>query len=173
VRLDHVALLVRDLDAALDRVRGHDATLVPGPIERFPREGTREVYVDRPGATAARLLLLEPIGPGPYARALERRGPGLHHVALDVVSARAWAQGLAGWVVHHELGRTLWLACKGAGALVEVNDVQEVGPVGPPLVRQVDVPGAPALGCDLVRASSDTRAWLDLGRGRVAVADLV
>ena len=89
--IDHVAVLVADLEAAL-----RDLTplgLETGPIEEFPSEGTRECYLGR-SDQSAKLLLLTPHGDaGPYARALARRGPGLHHVGLRAASPRELAAG--------------------------------------------------------------------------------
>jgi len=97
--LDHVAVLVTDIHEAL-------AALAPAPgltgePQSFPAEGTREIYLGSPEQTG-RLLLLEAIGPGPYARALARRGPGLHHLALRVDDVRAYTAALAdaGWYLH-------------------------------------------------------------------------
>jgi hypothetical protein len=183
VRCDHVALLVR----AVERLRALDPALVPGAIDSFPAEGTREVYLDRgdlgapPGS--ARLLLLEATGPGPYARALSRRGPGLHHVGVTVPDARAYALECEGWLLHPRSldtwpgSKTLWLARPGVGALIEVHEVGAARDVaGAPVVAAVDVPGdarlLAALRCPGVGASDDECAWLTLGRTRVRAGDV-
>lgn len=183
VRCDHVALLVRALEPAVERLRALDPALVPGPIDSFPAEGTREVYLDRevsPGS--ARLLLLEATGPGPYARALSRRGPGLHHVGVAVRDARAYALECEGWLLHPRsldtwpASKTLWLARPGVGALIEVHEaVREVA--GGAVVAALDVPGdarlLAALRCPGLAASADGAVWLTLGLARGLVSDLV
>jgi len=114
--IDHLALLVPSVEraaATLARL-GVDAI---GARDAFPDEGTAEIYVGAPGR-GARLLLMEAIGPGPYRRALERRGPGLHHLALVVGDVEAAvARGLAaGWALKKP-GPVSWLGRSGAPLL--------------------------------------------------------
>ncbi len=174
-RLDHVALLVPDLARARDAVRA--LGLVVDPARDFPGEGTREAYVGANDA-AARLLLVSPLGPGPYARALERRGPGLHHVALATPDPRALAEAATGWLLHPrslrswEKARTLWLARPGVGALVEVTEEATPLACGAAVVDGVELPGATAallagLGVAGLRPSPDERAWLGFAGRRV------
>lgn len=121
--LDHVALLVEDVEAAAPRVAA--LGLEAGPIERFPGEGTVEQYhgSDR---CDARLLLIQPAhDESPYARALRKRGPGLHHVALRHPAPEDYVLELAGWLLHPQSLRsrehgTLWLARPGIGCLIEI-----------------------------------------------------
>lgn len=139
--LDHVAFVVPSIEDAA-------ATLpVPadlGAIETFAGEGTRELYVGAPGSTGL-LLLMQPIADGPYARALAKRGPGLHHVAVRVEDARAWAHeaGHHGWLLHTasltswDAARTLWLCRPGIAGLVEVSE--GAAATGAPFVEAVDV----------------------------------
>jgi len=116
---DHVAVLVEDLEQAL----GELGTLreLAHPIEEFPGEGTREVYL---GNGRSRLLLLQAIGPGPYRRALEARGPGLHHLAFQAPEPRRLLAALPGWLLHpHSLEsrpQTLWASRPGL-PLVELS----------------------------------------------------
>jgi hypothetical protein len=58
---------------------------VPGDVHFFPAEGTKEVYIGEE-ASAPRLLLVEAVEPGPYQRALNKRGPGIHHLGIQVPS---------------------------------------------------------------------------------------
>lgn len=143
-RLDHVALLVPDLPRAVAAARALGL-----PVEEpqtFPGEGTSEVWAGPPGA-AARLLLMTPHGPGPYARALSRRGPGLHHLALRTPDPRGLVETAAGWLLHPrslsswEGCRTLWLARPGVGALIEVSQ-GALDDAGAPVVEAVQVVGA-------------------------------
>lgn len=164
--LHHVALLVPRLEPALAGVRA--LGLEAGPIEAFPAEGTREAYC---GQGAARLLLLEATGPGPYRRALAKRGPGLHHVAVAVPDGPAFATS-SGWLLHPRTlatqPQTLWLARPGVGALVEVLHGSRPDD-GPPVVEAVEVAGPAALLAPLgLRPSADGAAWLVLRGRRVA-----
>lgn len=145
--MNHIAFLVRSVDAAAAVLRA--AGLEVGEREDFEAEGTAEVYVGPPGASA-RLLLMEPIGPGPYRRALEKRGPGLHHIAIDVADVESFVGELggSGWLLHprsvHTLKatRTAWLARPGTGVLIEVQE-RDPGEPGPACVTQVTLPLAP------------------------------
>lgn len=95
VRLDHVAVAVRDLQAALRALQA--LGLRCAHVEDVPAEGVRVAFL--PAGEAA-LELLEPTSEaGPVARFLSSRGEGLHHVAvrvsdLDAALARAAAAGV-------------------------------------------------------------------------------
>jgi hypothetical protein len=184
--LDHVGLLV----GSLDRVRPAITALgaPPGPVDAFPAEGTREQYFGPDGASH-RLLLLEPIGEGPYRRAHERRGEGLHHVAIAVPDLPGYVQGLAGsgWLLLPQsletiaACRTAWLARPGVPCLVEVIAAgraetaaadRVVGAIEVPmrghprdLMAVLDAPG--------LQASPDEHVWLTLGGERRRLGDLL
>jgi methylmalonyl-CoA/ethylmalonyl-CoA epimerase len=173
--IDHVALVVRRIEPVLDRLDARAGE--PCPIEEFPGEGTRECYLGG-GDRAARLLLMEPLGEeGPYARALARRGPGLHHVGLTVPELAAFPARAPGWLVHPaclpEAHRCLWMARPGVGTLLEV--VEGAAP-GEPVIEKVEVPCpevfTPRLVAGILR-SPDAGAWLTLGGERLAVAALI
>ena len=80
-QIDHVGVAVEDMDAAL--------SLYTGPLE-MPlqhRETVAAQGVDAAllGVGAGHVELLSPLGPEtPVGRYLQRRGPGLHHVAYAV-----------------------------------------------------------------------------------------
>lgn len=176
-RLDHVALLVADLEAAVGRV---GVGLLVSPPADFPGEGTREAYVG--GATHdARLLLvtpLEPAGDGHYARALRGRGPGLHHLGLAVPDVAAYVEGLAGsgWYVLPGtvagLPDSAWLARPGVPVLLEVAVDRATSEA--PVVTRVEVPEGGraglvgALGVPALVPSPDGEAWLTLAGERRA-----
>lgn len=176
--LDHVALLVSSLEASLERLQ--ESGLAAGPVESFPSEGTREVYLGDPDRPA-RLLLLESTGEGPYQRALQKRGPGLHHVAVEVADPAAFAAEAQGWLLHpHTLQsqpRTLWFARPGVGALLEVTKGGAITGA-PQLCVGVSVEDE-ALGKLLelapgLEAAPVGGAWIEVEGGpRLAVADLV
>ncbi len=79
--LDHVAILVADLDAAVKLFR--DVYGLPlAEIEEVPSEKVRVAIF---GHGAGRIELVSPSGPdSPMHKALEKRGEGLHHVCLEV-----------------------------------------------------------------------------------------
>jgi catechol 2,3-dioxygenase-like lactoylglutathione lyase family enzyme len=203
--LDHVALLVSCIEDTLERLRGQlgeeswdrlglpELKVLAADIQEFPGEGTRELYLGEE-PWRGRLLLMEPLGPtGPYARALARRGPGLHHLALEVPEAVRFAESARGWLVHPaslrkmESSGTLWLARPGVGTLLEVlrsKSKEEEGGSDYSLVEYVEVAVSPLLESLLplnvetvpvtgVVASLDGGSWITLDRKRLRVADLV
>lgn len=87
--LDHVAIAVRSIDESLpsfEAVTGASGS----PRERVESQGVELCFV---GSGRGKLELLEPLGPETaVGRFLERRGPGLHHIAYrvpDIVHALA------------------------------------------------------------------------------------
>lgn len=124
-QLDHVAILVESLESTLNNLSLPKDLI--GDISSFPSEGTREVYV---GGTHARsrLLLIQANGEGPYQRAMEKRGAGLHHVAITVPDMEAYLSHLSGsgWYLHpislsswKEVD-TVWVTRPGMPFLVEL-----------------------------------------------------
>jgi catechol 2,3-dioxygenase-like lactoylglutathione lyase family enzyme len=143
--LHHVAYVVESLAPTLAFVS--DEGWSRDEIESFPNEGTRECYVG--DADGGRVLLMEPTSSGPYASALERRGPGLHHVALHVNSLDAFLQQHAiesGWLLHpasfetRKQSKTIWLARPGVGALVEIHETNHAN-CESYFVDRVHIPG--------------------------------
>jgi hypothetical protein len=97
--LDHVAVLVSDLDECRKSIR--DWGFYLQPEQNFEAEGTRECYVgesDRP----SRVLLLQALKDGPYQKKFQKRGAGLHHIGITVFSLSDFLQQLhgTGWQVH-------------------------------------------------------------------------
>ena len=79
--LDHVAILVADLDAAVKLFRDVYG-LELAEIEDVPSEKVRVAIF---GHGAGRIELVSPSGPdSPMHEALEKRGEGLHHLCLEV-----------------------------------------------------------------------------------------
>ena len=79
--LDHVAILVSDLDAAIRLFR--DVYGLPlSEVEEVPTEKVRVAIF---GHGAGRIELVSPSDPdSPMAKAIEKRGEGLHHICLEV-----------------------------------------------------------------------------------------
>ncbi len=81
VRVDHIGVAVRSIAEAA-RFYSEALGLQGGPPEQLPAQGVTIVFF---AAGETRIELLEPLTPeGPIARFLERRGEGVHHVALAV-----------------------------------------------------------------------------------------
>ena len=79
--IDHIGIAVKDLEAALDFF-GQVFDTPPAKIEELAGQGVRATLI-QVGQT--RLELLEPITPeSAVGRFIERRGEGLHHLALNV-----------------------------------------------------------------------------------------
>lgn len=123
--IDHLAVVTADLtrqsEALPDFCRKQ-------AIETFPAEGTQEQYVEFSEQTP-RLLLLQPIAAGPYARALAKRGPGLHHIGARTPSIDALVPRLSelGLLMHPISIQTLkqgvaWLCKPGLPFLIELSE---------------------------------------------------
>ena len=89
--IDHIGIAVQDLDAALEffgRVFGTP----PAGVELLPDQGVRACLI-QVGQT--RLELLEPVdAASAVGRFIQRRGEGLHHLALNVDGIAAKLQTL-------------------------------------------------------------------------------
>jgi methylmalonyl-CoA/ethylmalonyl-CoA epimerase len=83
-KIDHVAVCVSDVDAALARWRDV-LGLVPAAREVVASQKTEAVLLPiGEGEDAASLELISPRGNDSLERFLEKRGPGLHHVAIEI-----------------------------------------------------------------------------------------
>lgn len=132
VTLNHIALLVPSVQKAADYLRSFDIRI--GPAQEWEGEGTLEIYVGNTDAQCATLLLMESVKEGAYTRALRKRGPGLHHIAIDVLNLETYIDKLSGsgWLLHPKslktikASRTAWLARPGIPALIEVQERESV-----------------------------------------------
>ncbi len=94
MRLDHIGIAVADLETAdelFTRLLGRSA---------YKRETVAEQHVTtsffRAGEEEAKLEFIAPEGAqGPVQKFLEKRGPGLHHLAFDVDDIVAEMERLA------------------------------------------------------------------------------
>src|SRR4051794_23197818 len=88
--IDHVGVAVEDLDAALELYEG-TLRMPVAHRETVTEQGVEAVLLD---VSDTHVELLSPLGPDtPVGKYLERKGPGLHHVAyrvedIDVVLAQ-------------------------------------------------------------------------------------
>jgi methylmalonyl-CoA epimerase len=103
---DHIGILVEDLDGAIARYEA----ILGGRFERYVDDEELDCHWARaPIGGGATLELVAPRSDGsPYARDLERRGEGLHHVSFrvtDVVAERdrleALGLGVLGFTLDH------------------------------------------------------------------------
>lgn len=124
--LSHVTLLVSSVEASAQVLNSKGIqTCEP---ETFESEGTKEIYVGSYNEQKGLLLLIEAISAGPYQKALKKRGPSLHHIAIDVLNVKeaiVQAQN-EGWELHPITEETLkhktaWLFSKQAQTLLEVH----------------------------------------------------
>lgn len=90
-RIDHVAVAVSDLDEALAR---YERLLgVEGRSREVVASQKTEVALLPLGESAVELI--SPKGNEGLARFLEKRGPGLHHIAIEVEGIEAALAALA------------------------------------------------------------------------------
>ena len=81
-RLNHVAIVVPDLDAAAARYRDDLGATVSDPVD-LPEHGVTTVFVELPNT---KIELLKPLGDdSPVAAFLQRNASGgMHHLCLEV-----------------------------------------------------------------------------------------
>lgn len=90
-RIDHVAIAVADVDAALEKWRA--LGLEPTVREVVASQKTEAVLLP---VGDSNLELISPKGNDGLAKFLEKRGPGLHHVAIEVEGIEQALAFLAG-----------------------------------------------------------------------------
>lgn len=181
---NHIAILVRSVDHTAACLAGYGFAI--GAKQCWDGEGTSEIYVGEKGQMT-KLLLIEPSKPGAYRHALDRRGPGLHHVAVDVTSLDDFIIGLAGsgWYLHPKSLQTMrqtktaWLARPGTKMLIEVQERTDVVQAATfisrfelPLTKREQTMVA-ALNTDVLPPSEDGSSWLVIGERRINLAELL
>jgi methylmalonyl-CoA/ethylmalonyl-CoA epimerase len=83
--IDHVAVAVENIDQALEK--WHQALGVDGQNREVVASQKTEVVLLPIGASSVELI--EPKGNDGLAKFLEKRGPGLHHIAVEVEGIEA------------------------------------------------------------------------------------
>lgn len=84
MKLDHIAVSVSDLDAAIARYEALGLTLER--VEEVPTERAKVAFFDIGGG---HLELVAPTDPdSAIAKSIDKRGPGLHHLCLEVPDIR-------------------------------------------------------------------------------------
>jgi len=80
-KIDHIGIVVKNTEELVElfsRLFGFRVT----ESLTFPEQGFKSTLISQEGAT---IELIEPIGPtGIIQRFMEKRGPGLHHISLQV-----------------------------------------------------------------------------------------
>lgn len=83
-RIDHVAIIVRNIEQALTFYRD-TLGLAPREITEVPSEQVRIAFLPMGGPGGSEIELIEPTRPdSSLSRFLEKRGEGLHHICLEV-----------------------------------------------------------------------------------------
>ena len=88
-RIDHVAIIVRDIEQALVFYRD-TLGIEPSVIKEVPTEQVRIAFLPMGGPNGSEIELIEPTTPdSSLTRFLEKRGEGLHHICLEVADIGA------------------------------------------------------------------------------------
>ncbi|GHO89487.1 methylmalonyl-CoA epimerase [Dictyobacter formicarum] len=83
-RIDHVAIIVRNLEEALTFYRD-TLGIAPTEIKEVPTELVRIAFLPLGGPVGSQIELIEPTPDNAsLQKFLERRGEGLHHLCLEV-----------------------------------------------------------------------------------------
>ncbi len=83
-RIDHVAIIVRNIEQALAFYRD-TLGIMPSEIKEVPTEQVRIAFLPMGGPGGSEIELIEPTTPdSSLTKFLERRGEGLHHICLEV-----------------------------------------------------------------------------------------
>jgi methylmalonyl-CoA/ethylmalonyl-CoA epimerase len=104
--IDHVAVVVGDIDEALPRYRSLFGLAPAHPVEEVAAQGVRLCFLPTGPAPAARIELIQPTDPeSGVARFLESRGEGLHHVcfgATDLAAELARLEGAGAELIDRQ-----------------------------------------------------------------------
>lgn len=83
-RIDHVAIIVRNIEQALMFYRD-TLGIMPSEIKEVPSEQVRIAFLPMGGPGGSEIELIEPTTPdSSLVKFLEKRGEGLHHICLEV-----------------------------------------------------------------------------------------
>ena len=128
-RIDHIAIIVRDLEQALTFYRDV-LGIAPREVKDVPSEQVRIAFLPMGGPNGSQIELIQPVTKdSSLVRFLEKRGEGLHHVCLQVADVDGALRDLKaqGAVVLDEQprlaaeGRAIFLHPRGThGVLLEL-----------------------------------------------------
>ncbi len=83
-RIDHVAIIVRNIEQALVFYRD-TLGIEPSEIKEVPTEQVRIAFLPMGGPGGSEIELIEPTNSdSSLAKFLEKRGEGMHHICLEV-----------------------------------------------------------------------------------------
>src|SRR5438874_1617785 len=83
-RIDHVAIIVRNIEQALVFYRD-TLGIAPSEIKEVPTEQVRIAFLPMGGPGGSEIELIEPTNAdSSLAKFLEKRGESLHHICLEV-----------------------------------------------------------------------------------------
>lgn len=83
-RIDHVAIIVRDIEQALHFYRD-TLGIPPREIKDVPTEQVRIAFLPMGGPNGSEIELIQPtVTDSSLTKFLEKRGEGLHHICLEV-----------------------------------------------------------------------------------------
>ena len=83
-RIDHVAIIVRNLEQALHFYRD-TLGIPPREIKDVPTEQVRIAFLPMGGPNGSEIELIQPtVSDSSLMKFLEKRGEGLHHICLQV-----------------------------------------------------------------------------------------
>ncbi len=105
VKLNHLAIVVDDLEAALRFWRESLGLVQAGPLQSVPAENVDIAFL---ALGDAHIELIQPTtSAGGVAKYLAKRGPGLHHLCLEVADLDAKLNELssAGYELINETPR--------------------------------------------------------------------
>jgi methylmalonyl-CoA/ethylmalonyl-CoA epimerase len=88
--IDHVAVVVRDIDEALPRYRALFGLTASDGVQTITTQAVRLCFLPTGPRPAARIELIQPLDTeSGVARFLESRGEGLHHVCFGTTGLAA------------------------------------------------------------------------------------
>lgn len=184
--LSHVALLVPDAIKSANFLRQFDFKI--GPTEDFEGEGTREIYIGNLESQMGSLLLMEPIKDGAYTRAMTKRGPGLHHVAIDVINLESYIGELSGsgWLLHPKSLKTIkhsqtaYLARPDVPTLIEVQQKEDLSElplfiqsIALPMLSEKALKMFQALGLNDIQPSKNQDMIITINKKEIIFKDLL
>ncbi len=83
-RIDHIAIIVRNIEQALVFYRDTLGVTI-GEIKEVPTEQVRIAFLSTGGPGGSEIELIEPTSTdSSLSKFLEKRGEGLHHICLEV-----------------------------------------------------------------------------------------
>lgn len=128
-RIDHIAIAVRDIDAALAFYRD-TLGIAPSEIKDVPTEGVRIAFLPMGGPDGSKIELIQPLDPAnSIGRFIDKHGEGQHHICLavadiDAALAQLQAEGVPVLDQTPRIaaeGRAVFIHPRGAhGVLVEL-----------------------------------------------------